>query len=99
MIWCISKDNMFKWNLHYHSRKIFEKYSKVCYYLIVRVKVQSFLRGDFYMRILENELKNKTINYDELLKYGFIQKIEYIYIKLKYIMNNLKCVLQQKIIK
>lgn len=46
------------------------------------------------MRILENELKNKTINYNELLKYGFIQKIEYIYIKLKYIMNNLKCVLQ-----
>ena len=26
------------------------------------------------MRILENELKNKTINYDELLKYGFIQE-------------------------
>ncbi len=26
------------------------------------------------MRILENELKNKTINYAELLKYGFIQK-------------------------
>ncbi len=26
------------------------------------------------MRILENELKNKVINYDELLKYGFIQE-------------------------
>lgn len=26
------------------------------------------------MRILENELKNKKINYDELLKYGFIQE-------------------------
>ena len=28
------------------------------------------------MRILENELKNKTINYDALLKYGFIQENE-----------------------
>lgn len=26
------------------------------------------------MRILKNELKNKVINYDELLKYGFIQE-------------------------
>ena len=26
------------------------------------------------MRILNSELKNKTINYDELLKYGFIQE-------------------------
>lgn len=26
------------------------------------------------MRILENELKNKKINYEELLKYGFIQE-------------------------
>lgn len=26
------------------------------------------------MRILENELENKTINYDKLLKYGFIKK-------------------------
>lgn len=26
------------------------------------------------MRTLENELKNKAINYDELLKYGFIQE-------------------------
>ena len=26
------------------------------------------------MKILENELKNKTINYDKLLKYGFLQK-------------------------
>lgn len=26
------------------------------------------------MKILENELKNKTINYDKLLKYGFLQE-------------------------
>lgn len=32
------------------------------------------------MRILESELKNKTIKYDELLKYGFIKKNElYLY--------------------
>lgn len=32
------------------------------------------------MRIIENELKNKTINPDKLLKYGFIQKNEiYLY--------------------
>lgn len=32
------------------------------------------------MRILENELKNKIINHDELLKYGFIQEKEiYLY--------------------
>ena len=32
------------------------------------------------MRTLENELKNKEINYDELIKYGFIQENEiYLY--------------------
>ena len=42
------------------------------------------------MRVIENELNNKTINPDKLLKYGFIQKMESICIKLKYIMSNLK---------
>ena len=62
-----------------------------------KTKIQSnyklqfeFIWREVFIRIIENELKNKTINPDKLLKYGFVQKMECIYMKLKYIMSNLK---------
>lgn len=41
--------------------------------MIFIIGIGSCLRRKLFMRILDSELKNKTINYDELLKYGFIQ--------------------------
>lgn len=42
------------------------------------------------MRVLDNELKNKLIDYEKLLEYGFMKKDELFYIKLRYITMNLK---------
>lgn len=42
------------------------------------------------MKDLTGELKNKKINNIKLLNYGFIKKIIVIFIKLKYIIINLK---------
>ena len=42
-------------------------------YLLIKLQFE-FIWREAFMRVIENELNNKTINSDKLLKYGFIQK-------------------------